>query len=105
VSIPCRIALLLASAALALPGAAEAQTAPPTQTLPAQGSGSRRPPVELGAGSGKPAGGGRPSSSSSSAASRLPNTGSDPRLLFLTGVALTLLGAGLRLRTADADVY
>jgi hypothetical protein len=28
---------------------------------------------------------------------------SDPRLPFLTGVALTLLGVGLRPRTADAD--
>ncbi len=37
--------------------------------------------------------------------SELPNTGSDPRLLFLVGVAMTLLGVGLRLRTADADLY
>ena len=35
----------------------------------------------------------------------LPNTGSDPRMLFLAGLALSLLGAGLRLRTADADDY
>ena len=39
------------------------------------------------------------------ATGELPNTGSDPRLLFLAGLALTLLGAGLRLRTADADLY
>ena len=39
------------------------------------------------------------------ASSELPNTGSDPRMLFLCGVALTLLGVGLRLRTADADLY
>jgi LPXTG-motif cell wall-anchored protein len=35
----------------------------------------------------------------------LPNTGSDPRLLFLAGLALVLVGSGLRLRTADADLY
>ena len=35
----------------------------------------------------------------------LPSTGSDPRVLFLCGVALTLLGVGLRLRTADAELY
>ena len=39
------------------------------------------------------------------ASSELPNTGSDPRMLFLCGVALTLVGVGLRLRTADADLY
>jgi LPXTG-motif cell wall-anchored protein len=31
----------------------------------------------------------------------LPNTGSDPRLIMLAGLALLLAGAGLRLRTAD----
>jgi LPXTG-motif cell wall-anchored protein len=31
----------------------------------------------------------------------LPNTGSDPRLLILAGLALLLSGLGLRLRTAD----
>lgn len=31
----------------------------------------------------------------------LPNTGSDPRLLVLAGLALLLAGIGLRLRTAD----
>ncbi len=39
------------------------------------------------------------------APTQLPNTGSDPRLLTLAGLALTLLGFGLRLRTADADEY
>jgi hypothetical protein len=39
------------------------------------------------------------------AAGALPSTGSDPRVLFLCGMALTLLGVGLRLRTADADLY
>ena len=32
-------------------------------------------------------------------------TGSDPRLLFACGIALTLIGVGLRLRTADAELY
>jgi hypothetical protein len=36
---------------------------------------------------------------------KLPSTGSDPRVLFLCGVALTFLGVGLRLRTADAELY
>lgn len=31
----------------------------------------------------------------------LPNTGSDPRLAILAGLALLLSGLGLRLRTAD----
>ena len=31
----------------------------------------------------------------------LPNTGSDPRLIILAGLALLLSGLGLRLRTAD----
>jgi hypothetical protein len=35
----------------------------------------------------------------------LPSTGSDPRVLFLCGVALTILGVGVRLRTADAELY
>jgi hypothetical protein len=47
-----------------------------------------------GAGSGAPA-----------STAGLPNTGSDPRLLFLCGLGLTLLGVGLRLRTADAELY
>jgi LPXTG-motif cell wall-anchored protein len=35
------------------------------------------------------------------AAGALPNTGSDPRLIILAGLALLLSGLGLRLRTAD----
>lgn len=115
--IPRRIAVLLVAMAVALPTAAAAQAATPAPTLPAaaaaqaatppptlptQSSGSSRPPVKLGRGGSDAGAGGR---SASAAKSSLPNTGSDPRLLFLTGVALTLLGAGLRLRTADADVY
>jgi LPXTG-motif cell wall-anchored protein len=35
------------------------------------------------------------------ASGTLPNTGSDPRLIVLAGMALLLFGIGLRLRTAD----
>ena len=100
---PRRIAALLVAVALALPAAAVAQT--PTQTAPGQESGSNRPPVDLGGGDNGDSGDSGGSSSSGAKASTLPDTGSDPRLLFLTGLALTLLGVGLRLRTADADVY
>lgn len=86
------VAVLLAAAALGLPAAAPAQTS----TIPEDGAGvTTTPPVPLAGGdSEKPASG-----------SELPNTGSDPRLLFLTGLALTLVGLGLRLRTVDADDY
>lgn len=70
-------------------GPATAQMA----TLPERGANvSPQPPVQL-------------SSVNVTATDELPNTGTDPRLLFLAGVALTLLGVGLRLRTADADLY
>ncbi|HWT92942.1 MAG TPA: LPXTG cell wall anchor domain-containing protein [Solirubrobacteraceae bacterium] len=36
---------------------------------------------------------------------QLPNTGSDPRFLFLLGAAFVLTGAGLRLRTIDPDAF
>ncbi len=39
--------------------------------------------------------------STGTAAGTLPNTGSDPRLIILAGLALLLSGLGLRLRTAD----
>jgi LPXTG-motif cell wall-anchored protein len=78
---------------LAFPAAAAAQDS----TIPENGAGvSTTPPVPLPGESGAPA---------PAPASGLPNTGSDPRMLFLTGLALSLLGAGLRLRTADADDY
>ena len=85
------VAVLLAAASLGLPAAASAQTS----TIPQDGAGvSTTPPVPLaGAGSKKAAG------------DELPNTGADPRVVFLAGLALTLLGFGLRLRTADADDY
>jgi hypothetical protein len=88
------------------PAAAAAQTT----TVPRGGADlSTTPPVPLpespppkaagGADSGRH---GQPAAVANRA---LPNTGSDPRVLFLCGVALTLLGVGLRLRTADADLY
>ena len=94
-----RVAVLLAALALGVPAAAPAQTA----TIPESGSGvSTRPPVSLGDAKKRD-----PATKPPAAAGtgQLPNTGSDPRLLFLVGVALTLFGVGLRLRTADADDY
>lgn len=76
---------------LSVPAVASAQDS----TIPEDGAGvSATPPVPL---PGEPA--------ESQATSALPNTGSDPRMLFLAGMAMSLLGAGLRLRTADADDY
>lgn len=83
------IAALFVVVLLCGPAAAAAQMT----TIPEDGSNlSQQPPVQLSDG---------PENSSGD----LPNTGTDPRLLFLAGVALTLLGVGLRLRTADADLY
>jgi LPXTG-motif cell wall-anchored protein len=99
VQIPRRVVVLLAALALGVPAAALAQTT----TIPQSGSGvSTQPPVSLGDdGKGETETKPKPAASSG----ELPNTGSDPRLLFLVGVALTLFGVGLRLRTADADDY
>jgi LPXTG-motif cell wall-anchored protein len=44
---------------------------------------------------------GATSGTTSAAPQQLPNTGADPRLLALAGLALLLGGIGLRLRTAD----
>jgi LPXTG-motif cell wall-anchored protein len=91
-----RAAVLLAAIALCSPAVAQAQT---TTVPPASAGVSTTPPVKLD-------GGETPASSTGSAPEAgLPNTGSDPRLLFLVGLALTLLGVGLRLRTADAELY
>jgi LPXTG-motif cell wall-anchored protein len=80
---------------LAFPAAAAAQNS----TIPENGAGvSTTPPVPLPGDSATPA-------PAAAGAADLPNTGSDPRMLFLTGLALSLLGAGLRLRTVDADDY
>ena len=85
----------LAVVMLAFPAAAAAQNS----TIPEDGAGvSTTPPVPLPGENGAPA-------PAPAAASDLPNTGSDPRMLFLTGLAMSLLGAGLRLRTVDADDY
>jgi hypothetical protein len=90
VPISRRIAALLAAAALGVPATALAQTG----SVPYDGVDiSNIPPVPL-------SGGGAAVS-----ADKLPNTGTDPRLLFMCGVALTLLGVGLRLRTVDAELY
>jgi LPXTG-motif cell wall-anchored protein len=90
---PRRIVVVpLAVAMLAVP--ASAATAQDS-TIPENGAGvSTTPPVPLPGERATPA-----------TAADLPNTGSDPRMLFLTGLAMSLLGAGLRLRTVDADDY
>lgn len=95
--VPRRVVVsLLAAGSLCVPAAASAQTS----TIPEDGAGvSTTPPVPLAGGED---GGG---ASASAAGNELPNTGSDPRMLFLGGLALTLTGFGLRLRTADADDY
>jgi hypothetical protein len=97
------IAAVIVAAAMGAPAVAEAQTA----TVPRGGADvSTTPPVPLPESPPK-----APSRAQNLrnepvvAASSLPNTGADPRMLFLCGVALTLLGVGLRLRTADADLY
>jgi hypothetical protein len=99
-----RIAALAAAAALAAPAAAAAQATTLARGAP---SVSSTPPVPL-AESAPEAGASSVNVADTRravAAGGLPSTGSDPRMLFLCGVALTLLGVGLRLRTADADLY
>ena len=87
----------LAVVMLAVPASAQAQDS----TIPEDGAGvSTTPPVPLPGESGEA---GEPATPA--AAPNLPNTGSDPRMLFLSGLAMSLLGAGLRLRTLDADDY
>jgi len=84
----------LAVVMLAVPASAQAQDS----TIPEDGAGvSTTPPIPL---PGEPGERARPA-----VPADLPNTGSDPRMLFLTGIAMSLLGAGLRLRTLDADDY
>lgn len=88
---PRRLVLVLLALAMLAPPAAPAQTS----TIPEEGAGvSTTPPVPLAG-----------ERSKAAPARELPNTGADPRMLFLAGLALTLMGFGLRLRTADADDY
>jgi hypothetical protein len=93
VPISRRLVALLVAAALGAPATATAQSATGAR---GQGDVTNTPPVPLSGSSDNP---------SAAAANELPNTGSDPRVLLLCGAALTLLGAGLRLRTADAGLY
>jgi LPXTG-motif cell wall-anchored protein len=98
-----RVVVVFAALALSVPAVALAQTA--TTTQGATGV-STQPPVTLGGGGGDDPEPAKPAPKPATPqAGELPNTGSDPRLLFLVGVAMTLLGVGLRLRTADADLY
>ena len=58
-----------------------------------------------GSGSASAAPGSSAAAPSASASGQLPNTGSEPLWLALTGSAFLLIGAGLRLRTIDPDAY
>jgi len=101
VPISRRIAAVLVAAALGAPATAAGQTT----TAPRGDAGvSTTPPVPL---TERDRERQRPAAARpvAPAPGELPSTGADPRLLFLCGVALTLLGVGLRLRTADADLY
>jgi len=120
-----RLAILLSAAALAAPAAAigqgtsgagddqyedpfagggttNGQTTTGSQTPSSGGSTLTQDPdlggeTSTGATSGTT---GTPASTGATSGT-LPNTGSDPRLLILAGLALLLSGFGLRLRTAD----
>jgi hypothetical protein len=105
VPISRRIAALIVAAMLGAPAAATAQT-----TMAARGDAgvSTTPPVPLAEGGSENAASDvevRGVAARTVADRELPSTGSDPRMLFLCGVALTLVGVGLRLRTADAELY
>jgi hypothetical protein len=120
-AVPLRALVLACAAALALVVCAPA--AAQTPTIPQNGQGLSDAPPGLaddsgssgsngssGSGAGGESGSGSSSGSrgsSDSASARrardLPQTGADPRLVLLCGMALTLIGVGLRLRTADAE--
>jgi hypothetical protein len=105
VPISRRIAALIVAATLGAPGSAAAQT---MTAAGGDATVSTTPPVPLAEDSSENAASDArvPSAVAQAVADRkLPSTGSDPRMLFLCGVALTLLGVGLRLRTADAELY
>jgi len=98
----CRVLAVFAVLALCAPSIALGQSTS-TSTVAQNGGGvSPNPPVDL-PGDERPAGSEKPPAAKPAGA--LPNTGSDPRLLFLAGAALLLFGTGLRLRTADAELY
>jgi len=106
-----RFVVLLAALLLCAPAVAIGQTT----TLEQEGAGvSTQPPVDLDGDDGEPQTSTPPPAPEPTPApapaeapdgGALPNTGSDPRVLFLAGVALMLFGVGLRLRTADVDLY
>lgn len=82
-------------------GAGSGQTTTGSQTSGGDNGLSQNPDLGSGSGtSGTPAPAPAPAATGATA---LPNTGSDPRLLVLAGLALLLSGLGLRLRTADED--
>jgi hypothetical protein len=98
------LVVVLAAIALCVPAAAYAQTT----TLPTTGSGvSKHPPVPLAQSHPRDPAPSPPSTPElaprATPATALPSTGADPRLLFLMGAALTLVGVGLRLQTADGE--
>jgi LPXTG-motif cell wall-anchored protein len=113
----CLSALLLAAPAAAFAqGAGDDQYQDPFGDQPVQNDGgsgedglSDEPPVG-GNGNGNANGGGDPGGAGDPEADdparrQLPNTGSDPRPLAALGVALLLVGAGMRLRSRDPDAY
>jgi len=119
-----RLATLLSAAALVVPAGAFAQgtagagddqyedpfagsgtttdqTTTGSQTSSGGGSTLTQDPDLGGETSGTTSGTTGTTGSTGTAAGTLPNTGSDPRLIILAGLALLLSGLGLRLRTAD----
>ena len=118
-----RPTVLLAVLALAAPASAAAQGAgddqyqdpfgddQPAQTQPRDDGLSDAPQVP-GSGSSTSGGGSSAGSSgsaaqapSAAASAALPQTGSEPLWLALSGGAFLLIGAGLRLRTIDPDAF
>jgi LPXTG-motif cell wall-anchored protein len=97
VTAPRRIAALL-GAALMLAGAPSVALAqedpsgvpPLSPTAPSTTTTTTAPPAPP-----------PPTTTTTSSSSGLPNTGSDPRVLALMGIALLLAGIGLRLRAPD----
>jgi hypothetical protein len=98
-------------------GGGEAQTAQDgglTDEPPVGGGGSDPGPSGGDAGSGQAGETGAattpppatpPAGAAEQAGGQLPNTGSDPRILLLCGLAFVLIGVGLRLRTIDPHAY